>query len=308
MLRRDGLRAPEAEEWPALRAAANRVFRPDGGDLFADSPLLFDPGNRTNLRVLVRGGEIVSHAGLFLCGARAGDTTLRVACLGAVFTVPEHRGRGLATAVVAEQVDFAHRQADLLLVSGDGPLYRQFGLDRTPAMRRYPIAGNAIDAAGVRLRLYQAGDLPAVTALYAGEPIGFVRSPAAWQRLLAAGRLMDAPAEVVIVLRDERVVAYAVIQKRHRKSGAESPGAVGPRTRRALELAGDRDALLACLGQAADELLVPAYDTLSTTTAEQLGWIGTLHQLPISAAFSAPPSSLEPAAERIIPWYGLNYL
>ena len=41
------------DEWPALRTAVNAIFRPDGGDLTRDYPLLFDPGNRENLRVIV---------------------------------------------------------------------------------------------------------------------------------------------------------------------------------------------------------------------------------------------------------------
>lgn len=325
MLRRDGLRAPEAEEWPALRAAVNRVFRPNGGDLFAESPLLFDAGNRTNLRVLVRGGEIVSHAGLFLCEARTGGPPLRVACLGAVLTVPEHRGSGLAAAVVAERVDFARHNADLLVVSGEGGLYRRFGLTPVPAMRRYAIAPPERGAAGradLRLRPYRASDLQGVISVHAAEPIRFERTAAEWQRLLAARHLMGAPAEVVVVLRDDSVVAYAAIQIRSQAprqardaataepvaSAAPRTGALAGDTRRVLELAGDRDALLACLAQAADELLVPAYDIRTATSAERLGWIGVDHQLPISAAFSASGREGPPVAGgRIVPWYGLNY-
>ena len=42
---RNHVRALAQGEWPALRAAVNQVFRPAGGDLTKDSPLLFAAAN-----------------------------------------------------------------------------------------------------------------------------------------------------------------------------------------------------------------------------------------------------------------------
>lgn len=49
-------RALQEHEWPALRGAVNEVFRPGGGDLMAECPLLFAAANRENLRVIVDTG------------------------------------------------------------------------------------------------------------------------------------------------------------------------------------------------------------------------------------------------------------
>ncbi len=73
------------------------------------------------------------------------------------------------------------------------------------------------------------------------------------------------------------------------------------RPRRILELAGDREAVLAVAPTLAEELLVPAYDSATIGLATARGWFRSTRQFPVTA---------EPltAVARLVPWYGLNYL
>jgi predicted N-acetyltransferase YhbS len=318
----DAPRAATAEEWPRLRDAANRVFRPDGsGDLFAQSPLLFDPANREGLRVLTRqeDGAVVAHAGFVMRDAWVYRRRIRVACLGAVFTLAEHRKQGLATRVLLDALRLARRGTDLVLASGDRDLYRRQGLEPVPPLTRFCIAvttapnrspasaatstpTSTSEGIGVReVRPGDAQDLAALAALYDAEEVRFARSPADWERILAAGLLVDAPSSVWLVSRagattpPARPVAYLAVQR----AGTRSDGSTRPR--RILELAGDRQAAVAAAPLVADELLCPAYDTATAALAERRGWTRTVRQFLITAE----ALTVEVV---VIPWYGFNYL
>jgi GNAT superfamily N-acetyltransferase len=301
-----------------LRDAANRVFRPDGsGDLFAQSPLLFDPANREGLRVLTRheDGAVMAHAGFVMRDAWVYRRRIRVACLGAVFTQAEHRKQGLATQVLMDALRLARRGTDLVLASGDRDLYRRQGLEPVPPLARFRLAvtkapnrastsasTSTPEGFGVReVRPGDAQDLAALAALYDAEEVRFARSPADWERILAAGLLVDAPSSVWLVSRGgaaappARPVAYLAVQR----AGKRSDGSLRPR--RILELAGDRQAAVAAAPLVADELLCPAYDTATVALAEGRGWTRTVRQFLITAE----ALTVEVV---VIPWYGFNYL
>lgn len=299
-----GPRAPTEEEWPALRVAINQVFRPDGGDLTRECPLLFGADNWANLRVVVdpsaeenagdAAARIVGHAGLVMTEALVMRRRIRVALLGAVLTAPRHRGKGVASRVVGELVDRVRPDVDLVLASGDRGLYRRLYLEPMPPLARFSLP-RAMPPATVKTHAVTADDLPALAALYDSEPVHFVRSPADWRRLWEAGRLVDAPAVFSLVSRGDRAVGYVVAQAGTRRPDGST------RPRRILEIAGDREAILAAAPALADELLVPSYDASTVSLAERRGWIRSMRQFPITALALTTEVV-------VIPWYGLNYL
>lgn len=292
-------RALTAHEWPALRAAVNRIFRTAEGDLTHDLPLLFDATNTANLRVIVNdGGAIAAHAAFLQRPAMILGRRTTVGFIGAVFTEPAARGQRLATKVLADALAGARAGADLVLASGDRDLYRRQGFEPVPPLARFCLPSVASAATAPNLLTARAlvdGDLPAVAALHDAEPVHFVRSTDDWRKLIGAGRLVDAPATFTVILRGERVVAFVAAQQaRPRPDGTLRP-------RRILEVAGDRSAIVALAPLLADELLVPHYDAATIDQAVALGWVRTARQFPITA---------EPltALARVVPWYGLNYL
>lgn len=309
--------------WPALRTAVNDVFRPQGGDLTEETPLLFESANRANLRVVLGMGtspifspissQILAHVGLCLRDARIGKSQIRVACVGAVFTAPGERGRGLASRLLEETLTHARPRCDLVMASGDGGLYRRQGLLPIPPLARFLVPVEPPDArplpfalaAGLEIRGAARADLESMAALYDAEDMHFVRPPSDWNSLWRAGRLVDLPATFSVVARAGRTVAYLAANRS--KSGV----------RRVLEIAGDREALLDAVPRLADELAIPGYDQATIGLCEQKGWTRTTLPLRITAQVLSSSSSTntEASANAVagatasaIPWYGLNYL
>ncbi len=306
----DGPRACLEVELPALIAAANRVFRPSGGDMAHDYPLLFSLENLRNLRVITDRDGVIAHAGLCIRTASwsgsPGGSQAEVAALGAVFTLAPHRGRGLGAAVVADALACARAQAAALaLVSGDGPLYQRLGFATCPPAASWawpPIvrAGAGADPASgsVRVRPFGsagAGDLALAARWYDAEPVHFVRDRADWRALWGAQIAFAWPARWWIVEQpDGQPAGYLVVAQRTR--------------RRVLELAGDRGALLAAAPLVADELVAPAHDADTARAAGALGWPRAGLPLPLASQWLAsrwPPALSAPPP---LPWYGLNYV
>lgn len=291
--------APRAlfpQEWPALQAAVNGVFRPAGGDLLEELPLLFAEPNRGNLRVIVdETGAVVAHAGCLQRDALVLKRPVRLGLIAAVFTVPEARRQGLGTRVLLDALTRARVDADLVLASGDRDLYRRQGFEPVAPLARYRLPAGAGSAPGLETRDLTAADLSAVASLLEGEDVHFIRSADDWTKLYAAGRLVDAAATFSVVCRAGRPVGFVAAQKASlRPDGTQRP-------RRILELAGEREAVVAVAPALAEELLVPAYDSATIALCVARGWVRTTRQFPITA---------EPltAVARLVPWYGLNYL
>jgi predicted N-acetyltransferase YhbS len=307
-------RALSEDEWPALRTAVNTVFRPEGGDLTHDypllfDPLLFDPGNRENLRVIVdtspqtgpaadgRMGQprVIAHAGFVTRKALVMRRPVQIACVGAVFTAPEHRRQGLGTRVLVDALRRARVGADLVMASGDRDLYRRQGLEPVPPLARFRVTAPKTTPTDLTVRDATADDLDAMAALHDAEEVHFVRSAAVWRAVWSAGLLVDAQATFSVMSRAGRIVAYAVAQR----AGRRADGSVRPR--RILELAGDRTALTDAAPTLADELLVPGYDSATIAACEHKGWVRTARQFLITAEALT-------AQILVIPWYGLDYL
>jgi hypothetical protein len=248
---------------------------------------------------------VVAHAGLCLRQVSLHGATLGVACLGAVFTRQALRGRGLGFTVVGAALDRARAAgAALALVSGDGPLYRRLGFTPAPAATAWacpapPAAESAEDAAAaaaaaaaidvVDVRLAGEDDIPLLARIYDAEPVRFVRDAADWRALLRASVVFAWPGQVRIVTCGGAPAGYLAVTR-----GAR---------RRVLELAGDRDAVLAAAPRVADEVVVPAHDAETARNLQALAWENRAFTVAAGHQWlRSPPHPLP------IPWYGLNYV
>jgi predicted N-acetyltransferase YhbS len=310
----DGPRACLEDELPTLLRAANRVFRPSGGDMGRDYPLLFSPANlaAANLRVIREGDDIIAHAGLCLRtaavarGGGAGRGDVRVGAVGAVFTRADRRGRGLARAVVADVLARARTGGvDLALISGDGPLYHRLGFSAAPPVACWscpapPAPGPQVDVEVEVVPCDQAaGDVEVLARLNDAEPVHFVRTAADWLALLGAETLFAWPARVWMVRSQGRPVGYLAVAQRAR--------------RRVLEFAGDRRAILAAASRVSEELVVPWHDSETTHHARRLSWLErplrlALGSLWLQAPDGSPPGPPVAPWPWSLPWYGLNYV
>ena len=151
------------------------------GDLF---PRLFHKDNLKNLFVFSENGRVVSLVGMVERKARIADCELHVACMGAVSTYEEYRGRGLSSQLVQTALDKARADGvDVMLISGDRTLYRRIGAVPVGCDFRCVLDAdvlNRLHNPSLRVRKAHAGDLAACATAYDEKPARFVRPMGEW--------------------------------------------------------------------------------------------------------------------------------
>jgi GNAT superfamily N-acetyltransferase len=138
-------------------------------------------------------GRVLSSLKLYRPLVRLGDTSGRVAAIGAVFTPRPFRRRGHAAALIRAALDEATERGDaaaLLFTDIGTDYYRAFGFAPLPCedalgtLTRAPAAA----ADGVTFRAMTKDDLDAVVAAHAAasasRPIAVVRDRGHWEFLL----------------------------------------------------------------------------------------------------------------------------
>jgi len=203
------------------------------------------PWGREHSRYLVRADDTdrpLSALRIDSLAGRLDDRPVRIAELGALFTIPEARGRGHASALLGRALEEA-RQAghDLAMLVASMPqsLYERAGFDPLPASEtacrtvmpapwpKEPAWLRSGDDPLARIPGLRRGgedDLPAIAAIHAEETaqqrLRIDRDPAAWEFVLMKtgmprGRGTDED-RFWVIERGGRVKAYVFLQ-------AESP-------------------------------------------------------------------------------------
>ncbi len=236
------------EELAELGELCNQVFRTRrDGDMMREYPLLFDPANVDQLRVARSGGRIVAHVGLCLREVEILGARLLSASVGSVATLPEARGKGIASRLMEDATRHAvERGASLMLISGTRGLYRRLGYVEVGCFQAHSHRSAPRDAsAGMQsmMEWTRAGtdDIETLKDLYDSEPVRFHRSADDWQRLLGAGMLMNQTAEVWLLRVAGARAAYAAVQ------WPMGPGAGENAPLVVMEVAGYRPAITATL-------------------------------------------------------------
>ena len=127
------------------------------GEIGALLDLVFDGGfgdrghymHRHHLRLVARDeGRAIGHLALGLRTMRQGARLVDTATIAEVAVVPDRRGAGIATAMLAEAITAAQRtSADFLLLFGDAGLYRAAGFRPVAnVIRRVEMAGRVTGA------------------------------------------------------------------------------------------------------------------------------------------------------------------
>lgn len=197
----------------------------------------------------VAGDRLLSHCAYRLAELHHDGDCHRVALLGSVATDPDHRGHGLATAVLDHALATAAAEADHVLLWAERPdLYARAGFRPSPPDTALVLARRPNpDRTGIRFATI--ADHPALHTLHERKPRRIARSGGVMSGLLTTPGLTT-----VVRERDGAVVAYACCGK-----GADLHG-------HWHELGGD-DAELAALlpvalhlaEQTEAVLLVPSY-------------------------------------------------
>ncbi len=289
---RGGAQRARVEWLPEIVSFADSVFRPSGrGSMARDYPCLFDPENVQHLFVHREDDRIAGLVGALPCELLLDGRHVRAASIGSVATAPRLRGGGIATALL-ELAERSLRNEDsrLVLISGDGNLYRRFGAVPVGCVRWYRL--EARGAGGRRLAVTRLGrdQLPALARLYDRRRSRYVRTLATVERLFAsAGFAAAEQGEQTGFLASDgggpRAYAITVAGARH------YPGAG-----LVSEWAGDAEGLLAifdaAVGAGAGSLLIPLLEEDAELAA----------RLPGS---SAAPSEPFPYTVKVIDGIGL---
>jgi GNAT superfamily N-acetyltransferase len=164
------------------------------------------------------GGDIACSCKLYEREFRWGEKRLRATGIGAVFTPPQMRGRGYATALLGALLD-EERNAGrdfVFLFSDIHPLfYERLGFVGLPS-RNVTFAAASLDGRPTGALPIDEDDWPGVRrcfdALDARRPWSFTRTAREWnwvRRMTAPGPTATQPVGLAIK-RDAEIVAYAV--------------------------------------------------------------------------------------------------
>lgn len=187
----EGPRSIKPEEIPSLGQLLDTVFsRGKAGEMFRFFPVFLAESNAANLFVYTDKGRVVSHVGTALHWASIAGCTVGVACVGAVATYEEYRGKGLAT----QLMDLACRRArawgaDFMMISGGRGLYRRLGAADVGCEHDATVSGEAAERLafeGFALTEYTDADFDVCQTSYDRKIAHFIRPRSEWSAFLAA--------------------------------------------------------------------------------------------------------------------------
>lgn len=181
----DVVRRGRPSDVASLAELADRVFRPGlrpGTGMVRQFPLLYDPENAANFYwTASSSGHPASMIGTLPSQIHLNGVVLPVLSIGSVATLPEHRGQGLASQLLARVLADGPANYPILLISGDRGLYLRHGAVHFGDLWRVhwePWTGR--ETVGQTTRLSRedfskyAGELH---RLYRQEPYRYARDP-----------------------------------------------------------------------------------------------------------------------------------
>ena len=215
-------RAVRREDLSPTLALVNRVFRTGvDQDMSTDYPLVFDPGNLDNLRVVAEGGRILSHAAMARRELREHGCVLPISMICAVATDPDHRRRGAASRIMEDATEAMAARGDTFGLLWTGPardFYRRLGWEVVGSngwayLVEPQLAGRFEQPLPVRA--FQAeSDLERIIEIHEAQPRQLTRTRAEYRTLLGLPK-----SEVWVAEEQGRVEGYLVVARAYNKSG-----------------------------------------------------------------------------------------
>ncbi len=209
----DGPRVLRPEERRSALDLINSALRPNGpSTILKEYPLVLGKGNLHNMRVVVKGREVLSHAALYFSKLRSRDIVFDVGGVGSVATHPEYRGRGLASAVIRDCVSImkeSHCHLSVLWTQRHD-FYRKLGYEA--AGSEYLFRARASDFAHVsrdcKVVPYSRRRLSAIIEIHERETLRTERTRKQYETYLGIPKT-----KTLLAMRGNAVTAYAVMGK-----------------------------------------------------------------------------------------------
>ncbi|MBP6960133.1 MAG: GNAT family N-acetyltransferase [Thermotogae bacterium] len=290
----------------------NQVFRSRyDPTMQLEFPLLFSTENLQRVFIALEKGKVVSHMGYQKAEYIDQNRRLSVAFLGAVATLPEHRGTGIASRLL-EMAEEAMRaeMIDLCLISGNRSLYLRHGYSERGATYEYLLT-IPDTAPNVSVRAYSERDIDVVLAIYAQEEKRFHRDAEAFRKLLGVYQALKG--------QGPRSIPIAQIGPTYLVYDHDIPVAyfnLRGNQKYPIEYAGDRESVLRGLQRLAKETGHPFYVWVPESDAAFLTLLERKEPV-INNRYRFPPShtskilnetALEDSLLLGMPLPGLNYV
>jgi GNAT superfamily N-acetyltransferase len=303
-----GLEVREIVDWEreATRADVDRWMElPAGGAVATTFPLLHAPRARSRAwGAFTADGRLAAHVAACRMEVRTDDRAepVSMSFVGTVACDPVHRGRGLATAVLARALaDEAHAGCSWSVLWTDRPeLYARLGFAPVGAEFDLQLDRPSLAAAGIAARRSgttrpaRLDDLPALVTLHARKPRGVVRTAQDWVVALDC-RPLDCRVRVDAA---GHVVAYAI-----RGKGCDFEGwwhEVGGRDAEVF-------ALLSAVAATEDPdagtfaVALPSYRDELIESLRRVALDGEVRPAALARALMAPSSAPQSASEALAP-------
>jgi len=209
----EGPRALQPHEHPSAIQLLNSTLRPNGPpSILAEYPLVLGMDNIENMRVMVEGSEVVSHAAIYFSTLLSGKLFLKVGGIGSVATHQSHRGRGLASMVIKDCIRIMEDAGCHLSVlwSQRHDFYRSLGYETAGSEYLFRIMPANLKHLSSRCKVvpYSPQYLSAIMDMHDRETLRTERTKEEWEACLGLPK-----SKTLLALRDSRATAYAVMGK-----------------------------------------------------------------------------------------------
>lgn len=201
------------------------------------------PENRAYTCVAMDGKKIAAHASGKAYGVRVGDARITWSSFGNVMTLPEYRGKGLASRINARLWGRMKKDGvDGVYISGGRGLYTRAGAAFSGRYFSFVLKASQIKAASQGLRLKKCGpsNLASLLRLQRSKNVGFERSERDFRTTLSHGIAYLCKCQAWLLLSSGKPLAWLALNPAKRA--------------KLIDYAGPRSAVLAGLKLASRKL------------------------------------------------------
>ncbi|MBM3236773.1 GNAT family N-acetyltransferase [Candidatus Poribacteria bacterium] len=252
----EGPRTPRENEWEAVAELGRSIFFKDAASYWEAArswPMVLQPNVRQNMLTMFKDGQPVSTIGRLERDILVHGHRLRMGFIGGVCTHPDHRGKGLASTILAAMMrQFHHDDVDFVYISGTRSLYFGAGANHVAIETRFVLDKNNFGpdkqtfskSLDVQLRPANLEDIDTLVAIAEREGVRFIRPRKDFELVMENKHCGGQPCEFHLIKLREIPVGYLLLRGRVEHN----------ENLKLIEFAGDRLCLLSALGKIVQRL------------------------------------------------------
>lgn len=211
--RLDEPRALRSEEHSSALKLINSTLRPNGPrTILKEYPLVLGKKNIENMRVIVEGGEVLSHAAIYFSKLRSGDLVFTVGGINSVATDVAYRGRGLGSEVMRDCIKVMRDSSchlSILWTQRHG-FYRNLGYETAGSSRLFKARARQFSHVprDCKIISYSPRYMPGIIEIHNRENLRTERTAKEYETYFALPKT-----RALLAVRGKTVSAYAVMGK-----------------------------------------------------------------------------------------------